>query len=137
MKKPPENAEDGNKLEDSSSEVPIIQQFSEPESFISVVQVFKKIKLMITGDPITQNSSKAKTQELNHFINQASDSNNDLNTLDLSTDKFEQEQFSKSILSIWRTKAENAKEGNNYKSKDKLTNIYPITAAKKNDTPKA
>lgn len=137
MKKPPENGEDGNKLEDASSEIPVVQQFSEPESFISVVQVFKKIKLMITGDPITQNSSKAKTQELNNFINRASDSNQALNTPDLTTENLEQNQFSKSILSIWRTKAENAKEASSNKSKDKLTNIYPITAAKKNDAPKA
>lgn len=131
MNKPPENAEDGNKPEDSSSDVPIIQQFSDPESLGSFVQVFKKIKLMITGDPVTQNASKVKSQELNHFINDPSAKNN-VNTPDLRTETFEQDQFSKSILSIWRTKAENAKEGAN-QNKDKLTNIYPISAAKKND----
>ena len=132
MNEPPKNAENENENgpEDASSGVPIIQQFSEPESLGSFVQVFKKIKLMITGDPITQNSSKAKTQELNNFINQ-SDTKKVSSTPDLRTENFQQDQFSKSILSIWRKKAENAKEGSS--NNNKLTNIYPITAAKKND----
>ncbi len=131
MKKPPDNTEDGSsRPEESSSELPVFQQFSEPESFVSVAQVFKKIKLMITGDPVVQNSSKAKTQELNHFINNPEAKSN-LNTPDLRIETFEANQFSKSILSIWRAKAENEKEGSH--NKDKLTNIYPIASAKKND----
>src|SRR5687768_4646051 len=98
MNEPPKNADNENENgpEDSSSELPIIQQFSEPESLSSFVQVFKKIKLMITGDPITQNSSKAKAQELSNFINQP-DTKKALNTLDLRTENFEKNQFSKSI----------------------------------------
>ncbi len=129
MSNPPDEQEGEKELleGESSSEFPTAS-FPEGESLGGFMQVYKKLKLMVTGDPISLNSSKQKNQELNNFIN-GPGAEQELNSHEVNLDKLDNERFSKSILSIWRTTGEAAKEDN----QDKLTNIYDIKAAKKNE----
>lgn len=129
MNEPPKESESEKESEESSFEP--LANFPEGDALNGFIQVYKKLKLMVLGDPVTLNSSDKKNQELNFFIN-APEAKQDSNHHQKNLEKINNEHLSESVLTLWRKNSTFSKENH----QEKLTKIYDINKSAKKDEPK-